>query len=93
MIPYQQTLCPILSVASIRPEEKILIAGHGQTPPAKEMEMIRCQGPACAFFLTTGGEDGKPTGGRCCIPLIPMSIQQAISLANPSTSTEETPKA
>lgn len=79
--PWDQTLCPILSHAVLKPEPvaapSALIAVGGELKPAapaapKDHEFIGCQGPSCAWFIS--GEQ------RCAMALTPMALGAIINL-------------
>jgi hypothetical protein len=57
-------VCPLLSIASIRPPEKSTLSMIG---PVREQEItpIACVGPACGVFVPHLSPTGEMIGGVC----------------------------
>lgn len=77
-------MCPILTVAVMRPKSEapriLPIAGNPATPKSDGFDAVPCAGPACMFFQPVSDASGRVIDGSCAISLIPV----ALSLMNDS---------
>jgi hypothetical protein len=74
---FQGKVCPILSVAGLKPPEPSRLASLGGPPPEPKGEAIACQGPVCQWFVITGGDaEGNAIAGGCVVALLPSAILQ-----------------
>lgn len=63
MSDFKSKMCPFLSGAFLASQVQ-------NNVPVAEREVVSCQGPDCAMYLTILDESGKTqVGGSCCFPL------------------------
>ena len=75
--PWESQFCPILT-AAIQPAAKPQTGLRSvDGAPLKEDDAFPahpCAGPHCAFFERIADQRGNIVGGRCCIPLLGMGM-------------------
>ena len=81
--PPRPKICPMLTMAVMRPQEKSLIsAPPGAMPaPPPAMGAIPCLGSDCALFV--GQSDpatGKIIGGGCTFTLATVAVSQGVGV-------------
>lgn len=68
MPDFKSKMCPFLSGAFLASQVQSNV-------PVAEREVVSCQGPDCAMYLTILDESGqKPVGGNCCFPLVANAL-------------------
>lgn len=73
---WRTKMCPLLSVATLRPAEQARIMGaDGSKKTVQQSHASVCQGGGCMLFVPQLGVDGRPDGdGACAFTLMPIAI-------------------
>ena len=75
---WETQFCPILTAAiqpAAKPSPVVHVAGSAVVQREDDAFPAHpCAGPHCAFFERIGDSAGNIVGGRCCIPLLGMGM-------------------